>query len=417
MKQDAPGQDTTLSVTIDALAFGGAGVARHDGKVMFVPGALPGETVTVRIESDRASYAQARLLQVTAAAPARIAPACPLALRPEADVEAGAARCPGCAYQHLRHDAELHWKSVQLREMFARMAGTTVSDDVWRPPVGSPSPLGYRNKLVLHTARTEDGLPVFGYFGTDNQTVMDIPACPLVHPQIDARLRELRKDSGFRRRLQPGKSWTFRHTERDGVVCWPGRALRNDSWLREATPFGEMAVPRGSFFQINPAVGAELAQAVAAELRELAPPRLIDLYCGCGLFSVAAAAAGVGEIRGVDNDRAAIAAGVLNARDLGMKGIRLAAADAEHALPEMLATGSDWALLVDPPRTGLSPQVRKTIAAKAPSPLIYVSCGPDTLARDIRELATHGYALHHLQLFDMFPRTAHFETLAVLIKS
>ena len=132
---------------------------------------------------------------------------------------------------------------------------------------------------------------------------------------------------------------------------------------------------------------------------------------------MAAAAAGIGEIRGVDNDRAAIAAGVLNARDLGMKGVRLAAGDAEQVLPEMLASHSDWALLVDPPRTGLSPQVRKTITARAPSPLFYVSCGPDTLARDVRELIAHGYALRRLQLFDMFPRTAHFETLAVLTKS
>ncbi len=416
MSEPAPEQEAVFSVTIDTLAFGGAGVARRDGKVIFVPGALPGERVSVEVGRDRKSYAQAMLVRIEAASPERVAPACPLALGGTADTQDPAAACPGCAYQHLRADAELASKARQLQDLVARVGGMAVSEVAWHAPVASLAPLGYRNKLVLHAARTDDGRPVLGYFGHDNRTVLDVPSCPLVHPQIAAQLDALRADPAFRRRLHPGRSWTFRRTERDGVVCWPGRAQRNDTWLREATPYGEVAVPRGGFFQVNPPVGAALARTVEAVLREQAPSRLIDLYCGCGVFALAAAAAGVGEICGIDSDRSAIAAALDNARAHGRADIRFLAATAEAALPRMLASRPDGALLVDPPRAGLAPQVREAILAAPPPLLLYVSCAPDTLARDLCILAAHGYALHWLQLFDMFPRTAHFETLAVLTR-
>jgi len=404
------------SLAIESLAFGGAGVGRRDGKVVFVPGALPGETVSVRPEREHPSYLQARLVDVKAAAPERIAPSCPLALRAEEDAAAPAMACPGCAYQHLRPEAELAAKAGQLRELIARVGKLAVPEAAWADPVPSPASLGYRNKLTLHAARTDDGRPVLGYFGEDNRSVLDVPHCPLAHPQIGARLEELRADPAFRRRLHPGRTWTFRRTERDGVVCWAGQAQRNDSWLREATPHGEVAVPRGGFFQVNPAVGAALARTVEAILREHAPARLVDLYCGCGVFALAAAAAGVGEICGIDSDRGAIAAARENVRAHGRPDIPFQAATAEEALAKTLAAHPRAALIIDPPRSGLSPAVRKAIAAAAPPLLLYVSCAPDTLARDLRDLVAHGHAVHRLQAFDMFPRTAHFETLAVLVR-
>jgi len=411
------GPDFSLEIT--ALAYGGDGVGRHGGKVVFVPGTIPGETVRVIATTEHSRFIRAGLVAVERPAVERIEPICPLAHRADANFATGRSAhwCPGCAYQHLDYSVELRWKALQLQELFARIARQKIPQGTWQEPVAATATLGYRNKLVLHAGRDLQGNPAVGYYADDNRTLLDVTRCPLAHPAINARLEELRADTTFIRRIRPGAAWTFRNTERDGAICWEGRANPEWPWLEEMTPFGPLAVPRCSFFQVNPAMAALLAETFAAAIREFATRSLIDLYCGCGLFTLTAAAAGCSELLGIDSDALAIRAANANAQRRELADVRFISAPAEQALPPRLTAMPEAALLVDPPRTGLPAEVRAAIIAHRPSPLFYISCGPDTLARDCRALLAAGYRLHRVQLFDLFPRTAHFETLAVLLRN
>ena len=177
-----------------------------------------------------------------------------------------------------------------------------------------------------------------------------------------------------------------------------------------------VSAPRGGFFQVNPPVADLLLDEVSAAIRAVQPGFVIDLYCGVGVFSLAAAASGVAAGLGIDNDPAAIAAAGFNARQRGLSGFRFQAAAAEAAIRDALraAPASRSLLIVDPPRAGLGKAVRVAIVAGRPAHVVYVSCAPDTLARDLAEFRAAGYAVRSARLVDMFPRTAYFESVCVL---
>jgi tRNA/tmRNA/rRNA uracil-C5-methylase (TrmA/RlmC/RlmD family) len=275
--------------------------------------------------------------------------------------------------------------------------------------------LGYRNKLSLH-AQKEGKETRLGYFAEDNQTVLDVPACPLAVPALNTCLAGLRSNASFRHGLRDGMTLTFRHTEREAAVWWRGEARATDTWLMETTFLGPLSVPRGSFFQVNPAMADMLLRAVMDSLTAFAPRTVLDLYCGVGLFTLAAARAGVPEVIGADVDGPGIVAAEHNARKLGHPGIRWETAPAQKALdkfgPGMAE--SDAALILDPPRTGLGRGMVRDILRHPPRRILYISCAPDTMVRDVAWLKEGGYVLETSQLFDMFPRTAHFESLTVL---
>jgi 23S rRNA (uracil1939-C5)-methyltransferase len=209
---------------------------------------------------------------------------------------------------------------------------------------------------------------------------------------------------------------TFRHTEREAAVWWRGDARPTDTWLVETTALGPLSVPRGSFFQVNPAVADLMLRQVMGFLKASAPRTVIDLYCGVGLFTLAAAKAGVPEVIGVDVDGPGIAAAGHNARKLELPGIRWETATAQQALNGLGSRmeASDSLLIVDPPRNGLGRTMVQDILRHPPYRLLYISCAPDTMVRDVAWLKEGGYAVESSQLFDMFPRTTHFESLTVL---
>ncbi len=429
--QSAPSthqREASPTLTIQDVAYGGRGVGRlESGKVCFVPGTLPGETVRVRVMRERDDFAEARLHEVLAPSPFRIAPACPLAFaclsaannptsplsHPPFPGNHSPPYCPGCAYQHVAYEEEVRLKQQQLASLLSRQAG--IDSSVLQPPVPAPQPLAYRNKLSLHVQK--DGRDTrLGYFAEDNQTVLDVPACPLANPALNARLAELRNDASFLHGLRDGLTLTFRHTEREASVWWRGEARPTETWLTETTRLGPLAVPRGSFFQVNPLVADLLLGRIMDALQVCAPQTVIDLYCGVGLFALAAAKAGVPETIGVDVDGPGIAAAEHNARKLNLTGIRWKAATAQEALARLGPTmkTDSTALIVDPPRNGLGRDLVRDILQHPPRYLLYISCAPDTMARDVAWLGEGGYRPERSQLFDMFPRTTHFESLTIL---
>jgi len=318
--------------------------------------------------------------------------------------------CPGCAHQHVAYPAELALKQRQLESLLDRQAG--VPRDLCRPPVAAPAPLGYRNKMVLHAQL--DGRDVrVGYFAADNTTVIDVPACPLAMAPLNACLAERRADPSFRRTLRDGMAVTFRWTERDGALWWRGHAGEKDVWLVETSVLGPLSVPRNSFYQMNPATADLLVTAVRDRLTALQPAAVVDLFCGIGVFALAAAQAGVPQVVGVDVDGPALKAAAYNARQRQLTTIAWRAGSADAGIGN-LAGDFPWrdaVLVVDPPRTGLGREVIAHIARHHPARVIYISCAADTMARDARWMQEANYRVESSQLFDMFPRTAHFESV------
>jgi tRNA/tmRNA/rRNA uracil-C5-methylase (TrmA/RlmC/RlmD family) len=392
-----------LDLTVSDVVYPGKGLARVAGEVVFVPGALPGETVRARVTAARKTFAEARLEEIVGPSPKRIAPACALA---------GA--CEGCAYQHAAYDEELRLKQRQLEDLLRKVGGVT--ECAFDPPCSAPAPLGYRNKIMLHAAGPE-GASALGYFGSDNRTVLDVPECPLAEAPLNERLSQLRADSAFRAGLRAGDVLVLRHTPLDGVLHWiEGRERPVPVWLRETTRLGELRVHYGDFFQVNPAVADLLLAEVEAEVRASAPEAVVDAYCGVGPFALAAARAGVPAVLGMDSGGTAIRAARHNAAALGLQRVEFMACRVERRLAEALdcVPAAKTLVVVDPPRRGLPPEAVEALGASMPAQLLYVSCAPDTLARDVKKLRAAGYELERCRLFDMFPRTFHFETLCRL---
>ena len=278
-----------ITVPVSRIAFGGDGVGRlPDGKVCFIPGALPGETVRAEITHEAKSFARARVLDVLTASPERVKPDCPLA-----------GTCPGCVYRHASYDCELEWKNRQFTDFLTR--GNPAAGDIrFLPPLGAPSRNGYRNKL---TFVCENG--AFCYRGLDNRTAVPMADCPLGRPAIRELLASAAPGAD-------GQKRTFRWTLHDGALDSGSDAWRRAAHLTEQLgAFGDFRVPEASFFQVNPEMSPKLAERVLALLKETGTERLLELYCGSGVFSILAAEHIPGlTARAVELDKAAIDAAI-----------------------------------------------------------------------------------------------------------
>jgi len=388
-----------ICLDISDTAYGGRGVGRlPDGMAVFVAGALAGEQVCARLTAVHKRHAEAELLNVTIPSEHRQKPDCPLA-----------GRCGGCAYQHAGYAEEVRLKNRQFASLLGRIGG--LADVCTLPPVAAPGSLRYRNKIVLHAGASGE----LGYFGNDNRTVVDVEQCPLAVEPINERLRALRADTAFMQGLQRGESVTLRWTAHDGAVHWKDGETSGGP-LTEATPVGALQVPRGGFSQVNPDVAALLTRQVSELILKEAPEYLIDLYSGVGVFALAAAQAGVPHVLSVEVNGPAIRSGRANARRLKIAGVTFAEGDAAEIFKGAIShvVPGNTMVIADPPRDGLSPALCRELVANGPATVVYVSCAPDTLARDLKLLTAGGYRLEHCQAIDMFPRTAHFETLTLL---
>jgi 23S rRNA (uracil1939-C5)-methyltransferase len=405
-----------LELVIESVVYRGAGLARHAGCVVFVAGVAPGERVRVRVERLRRNYAEARLLAVVTPSADRIAPCCRLPAAPGARLAPRSA--PGCVYDHLSYAAEVAVKQRQLADFLGRLPQSEGAM-ACLPPVASPMELHYRNKIVLHAARGRaDRVPRLGYLAEDNRTVVDVPACPLARAPINAELARFRAAAAFQH-LRDGQDVTFRWTVADGVVQWIDRPATDAPWLIEASPIGPLRVSCGGFYQVNPEVAQALVQQVAAWYTEVSAitPDVLDLYCGVGGFGLACAQSGARRVLGIESGRDAIDCARANARALNaavefrcQRGLQ-AASEAFGGFDLATAT-----VIVDPPRDGLEPPVCEALAAGRPPRIIYISCDPATLTRDLKILLPTGYRIVAARLFDLFPRTAHFETAVLLAR-
>lgn len=403
---------TAFETEITSFAFGGAGVGKlPDGRICFIRGAAPGELVSAEISGEHASFAYAHLLAVKRPAPARITPECPLAINGRDSLRC----CPGCSYAHIDYKTELLWKQRQLENFLLR--GGLVEKQRIRPPEPALSRYGWRNKIRLSRGLDPGGKEAFGYKASDNVTIVDVPDCLLARKSIREALARYRSET-------PEKSVkhaTFRWTLHDGVLIRTGNTPPRKHFLREQLgKFGNFLVPENSFFQINVPMAVKLAEAAVEIIREGNASFLLELFCGTGVFSLAAAQTLPRlHTAGAELDRLAIQAAQLNAKERSLSArCRYSAGDAEsliHSLARAMAP-EHTLILADPPRCGLSPGLCRKILVFAPRAILYISCAPDTLRRDLELFSKGGYEVCAVKLFDLFPATAHFETMAVLRK-
>ncbi len=399
-----PGQ--LINVTISDLAFGGDGVARlEEGPVVFVPFAALGDVLEVEITECKKSYLRGRITQILVAGPDRIEPPC-----------RHFGRCGGCSYQHLQYSAEFAAKQKQLLDLLQRIGGFQSL-----PPLDSsfaaPVLYGYRNKLRLEPSepvREDDGIHMtYGYCLKDQQNFFTVRECLLAMPVINQTLsKAIRSPWGKQNAKKPVPAPITLRASADGQCHYYfGRAPVNVTWLKEKIGDQEVSVPLGSFWQVNSQVADQLLKTIAAWAEALSVENLIDAYSGVGTFSIALSRPFRERIL-IESDRPAGDAASLNLAARAY-GCRIIKDTTEQALPKTLKTTNpkQTLVLLDPPRTGCQEKVLQTLLKYPPEHIFYVSCNPSTLARDLKKLCGSGrYKLEKLALFDMFPRTAHFET-------
>ena len=356
-----------VDLKIQDIAFGGKGVAREQGKAVFVPYTIEGELVSAEIVREKKQFAEAELVEVKQRSPERVAPQCPYF-----------GRCGGCAYQHIDYQHQLAIKWRQVRDALQRIG--KLKDVPVRPIVPSPRHYAYRNRITVHVLEG-----VIGFFRRDSHRLVDIERCPISRDEVNRALAELREQKYVR----------------DGHYT-----------LRAASE------PR-VFLQVND----DVAQVLRNLIIDLVSPNqdlLIDAYCGAGFFAKALLDK-FERVIGIDWDRFAIAAAKENATeketyiagDVEQELTRIDGLLAVEGETRRLGSRRSLTMIVDPPATGLTEAVRTAIIDLAPETLLYVSCNPPTLARDLKELQ-HKFAINSLTPLDMFPQTAEIEAVAHL---
>jgi 23S rRNA (uracil1939-C5)-methyltransferase len=330
-------------------------VARENGKAVFVPYTIEGETVSAEIVREKKQFAEAELVEVKESSSHRVPPECPYF-----------GRCGGCAYQHIDYEHQLAIKWRQVRDALQRIG--KLKDVPMRPIVPSPKQYAYRNRITVHA---QNG--VIGFFRRDSHSLLDIERCPISRDEVNRELAELRAQTHVR-----DGHYTLRASDSARV-----------------------------FSQTNDAV----ADALRDLMVDLVLPNqavLIDAYCGAGFFAKALLDK-FERVIGIDWDKFAIAAARRNASEKE----RYIASDVEVELANASRSRPSLTLIVDPPATGLSANAQKAIVELAPPTLIYVSCNPPTLARDLRALQ-HKFIIESVTPLDMFPQTAEIEVVAHL---
>jgi tRNA/tmRNA/rRNA uracil-C5-methylase (TrmA/RlmC/RlmD family) len=365
-----------LSLTIHDIAFGGEGVARANDFVIFVPFVLLDETVGVEITEVKKNFARAKLLRVEKSSPERVEPECRYFTQ-----------CGGCQYQHIAYATQLRLKHKQISDLFERV-GKIPADKI-APVIPSPQPYGYRNRIMIRSQWNGPAKKlVIGFIRADNNFVEDIEECKIAEPAISEQIKQVRANP-------PPKG---------GIKI----VLR--------IPPENWDVPQDSFFQNNFFLLPKLVETVRGFLRDGGARHLVDLYCGVGFFGIDLADL-VESFVGVEYDRLAIKAAQRNLASRKISNGEFISSTVEEVLPELMQKFSPekTSVILDPPRKGCLPETLNLLRETRPAQVIYVSCHPATMARDLNILCADGvFELARVQPLDMFPQTQHVECVADL---
>jgi len=412
-------ENLEFTLTLDRWAYGGESIGRlPDGRALFVPFTMPGETVRVRLTEEKRGFARGELLEVLEASPQRIEPRCK-----------HYRNCGGCHYQHLPYALQLQAKTEILEDQLSRIGkmDPELVETICRPAVPSPQAWNYRNYVQFHL----DSEGRLGFQAADTDRLVPVEECHLpeesilqIWQQLDlAPVPELRR-VGLRAGAEDEVMLILESNSDEGlefeldiplaaVMLGPNSThVLSDSPDLPMTVLGnEFRVSARSFFQVN----TPMAEAMVSHLLEILPLRhdsvVLDVYCGVGLFSTFIAPK-VGRLIGIEMAESAVDDFAYNLD--AYEHIEVYQAAAEDVLPELEVQPD--VVLVDPPRAGLEKAALDAILAMGTETLAYVSCDPATLSRDARRLIAGGYQLTQITPFDLFPQTYHIESISLFTR-
>jgi tRNA/tmRNA/rRNA uracil-C5-methylase (TrmA/RlmC/RlmD family) len=408
--ETGPLSGRVVEVEIGAAAHGGSCVARHDGRVIFVRHALPGERVRARVTEDRGgAYCRAEAVEILRAAEDRVTPPCP---------HAGPGRCGGCDWQHATGTAQRRLKAAVVREQFARLAAIDVAELLTEVEALPGGLLGWRTRIAY--AVGPDARP--GLYRHHSHEVEALDVCPLGVPGVgDAAVlaREWPGLTGIEvargadgrsvlaHRPGPGRRGRGRRPpDRVDVVEGPAR-------LRQRVGERDFTVAADGFWQVHPEAAPTFARAVLDGVRPAPGETVLDLYAGAGMLTafLAEAVGTTGRVLGVESSRRAVADAAGNLADLPWAQVNCGRVDG--LMLRRLGIAPDVVVL-DPPRAGAGREVMAGLLALAPRVIGYAGCDPAALARDVRVALDGGWQLSALRAFDAFPMTHHVECVAIL---
>jgi 23S rRNA (uracil1939-C5)-methyltransferase len=387
---------------VEKLVYGGEGLARLNGRVVFTPFVLPGERILARARQEKPGLVRADTLEIRDAAPERVAAPCPYF-----------GRCGGCHYQHAPYEYQLALKQRILVEELRRLGKMEPPGEI---PTVAAEPWGYRNRAQLHV---EDGR--MGYRESRSHRLCPIDHCPISSPKLNEAIRALvlmMRDPRWPRFVRSIEVFTDEQQVQINVLDTDRPVARRFfDWCAEEIPGvvpgaldyeGRFRVSSNSFFQINRFLADRL---VETALGDATGETALDLYAGVGLFSLPLAAR-FRRVTAVESGGGAVRDLQFNATRAGLENVH-----AEQRTAEEFLAGLNQApdfILLDPPRAGIGKPVVERLAALRPGRLTIVACDPATLARDLAALVAHGFRLEKVTLVDLFPQTFHLETVAEL---
>ncbi|OGQ08516.1 MAG: hypothetical protein A3G32_09525 [Deltaproteobacteria bacterium RIFCSPLOWO2_12_FULL_40_28] len=351
-------QKPKIELTIEKLNSKGAGIARKDGLVYFIPWGVPGDTVLVQVELQHKKYAEARLLAILNPSKDRIKPPCSYFYE-----------CGGCQLQHLSYEATLLWKKVIVEDALKKIA--QIKNPLVLPVLPSPKPFHYRNRIRLH----QDEKGNLGFYKNQSHQLVAINECLIAEDELNRQLTHLKQN-------------------RVGDL--------------------ELRIDQGSHFsQINSLQNEKLIQLVCHALED--SHAVIDLFCGNGNFTIPIAQNKI-PVWGIEKEKALVDEGKKRSGELGLLNIEWILGTAIRGLKQLKHLAGKISMVVDPPRRGMA-EVLPDIVYMAPQKIIYVSCDPATFARDTRDLCAKGYTLKKCQPLDMFPHTSQIEVVGIFTKN
>ncbi|MEH7154727.1 23S rRNA (uracil(1939)-C(5))-methyltransferase RlmD [Neobacillus drentensis] len=444
----------TFPLTIKRLGINGEGVGYFKKQVVFVPGALPGEEVVVEATKINPKFAEAKIKKIRIKSPHRVQPLCPVY-----------DQCGGCQLQHLKYDQQLKEKRDIIIQSLERHTKVDINKLDIRETIGMEEPWGYRNKSSFQV-KAIDGKVLAGLYGLNSHQLINIDECAVQHaqtneataaikrileelkipiyneksrkgivrtivtrvgvqtgelqvvlittqkelPQVDLIIEEIQK------RLPNVKSIVQNINGQKTSLIFGEEtlSLAGEDFIQETLGDLQFELSARTFFQLNPVQTVKLYNEVKKAAALTGQEKVVDAYCGVGTIGLWLADQ-AGEVRGMDVITESIEDAKKNAKRHGLTNTKYVPGKAEEVLPKWVKKG--WkpdVIVVDPPRTGLEAQLIQTILQAEPKKLIYISCNPSTLAKDIQALSGK-YDVKFIQPVDMFPHTAHVECISQLI--
>jgi 23S rRNA (uracil1939-C5)-methyltransferase len=433
-----------VELLIDKLVQGGDGLATHDGMKVFVPFSAPQERVRARIVTQKRDYAVAEIDQIIEPSPLRVSAPCP-----------HYGMCGGCQLQHINYQGQLVVKKLYVNETLQRIGQVFVPV---RNVTTEAAPWHYRNKTQYPVGSTGDGMTI-GFFRRGTHDLLDVPAC-LLHPEEFDRLREAIRailiasgETGYDETKHDGnvRHVVLRQGTRDGgllavvvtrtpqfdlraaelIAEQPGvtgvlhsvvpartnrimgsqtTVLAGSGHLDQSVLGKTFQVSAPSFFQVNVEQAEELCRKILKHVAPKGDELVLDLYSGVGMISLLVAPF-VQQVTAIEADATAVEDARANAQAQAVRNVQFICGDVNR---EICRVASIDVVILDPPRKGCPAETLRQIVGLRPKRIVYVSCNPATLARDLATLEQSGYTTHEIEPVDMFPQTFHVEVIARL---